>query len=365
MTENLISESRSTSPRKAATLFLVVVLSSTIYAQTPTPAEKGSPVANGNAEVAEVPARPALPPWPTLAVPISNSVDDMVRFIEEVRKLQPTTPERYREMQTWIREASKRILEMTPDRKSDLGRTAEFDYISSSVMLMGNEGPDSQRKTFERFRDYLKSKTVPDANDLKMVLLAGQNLEQLADGKTAAAAYKSFAEILRAKKNSELQVWIEMLDSNAQRVELPGKEFKVTGKTVTGEDFDIESCRGKFTLVYFWSSWCKPCREEYPYMKRLYTENKDKGFEIVAISMDEEREKLDAFLKELEVPWINLWDEENRSAPVAVKQYGISSVPTMILLDREGKVVSLEARGLILGRLLEKLFAQPTSPATK
>jgi thioredoxin-related protein len=95
-------------------------------------------------------------------------------------------------------------------------------------------------------------------------------------------------------------------------------------------------------------------------MKKLYLDNREKGFEIVAVSVDDDREKLDAFLKELEVPWINLWDEENRSTPAAVQQYGISAIPTMILLDREGKVISLEARGLLLGKLLEKHLVEPT-----
>jgi thiol-disulfide isomerase/thioredoxin len=335
--------------------FSVVLLGacySNVYSQAPTSQVESDTSANGAAPT------PVLPPWPAMKLPEARSTDELNKFVIEVKKLQPTTPERYREMQTWIRDASQRILEMTADRTSELGRTAEFDFISSSVMLMGNEGPDAQKKTFERFRDYVKAKSMPDANDLKMVLMACQNLEQLDDGKTAAGAYRDLAMVLEDKDNTAFVVWIDMLNANAKRVELPGKKFEISGKTVTGEDFEIKSCLGKYTLIYFWSSWCKPCREEYGYMKKLYLDNREKGFEIVAVSVDEEREKLEAFLRELEVPWINLWDEKNRSSPVATQQYGISAIPTMILLDREGKVVSLEARGLILGRLLEKFYAQ-------
>jgi thiol-disulfide isomerase/thioredoxin len=336
---------------------LAFLLMAPIVASAQTPATKAT---TGTTDSAETAPTPALPSWPTLKVPESSSVDELCRFVADVKKLQPTTPQRYIEMQTIIRDASKRILEMTPDRVSDLGRTAEFDFVCSSVMLMGNDGPDAQKKTFERFRDYIKAKQKPDDNDLRMVLLTGQNLEQTTDAKTVGEAYREFARILEAKKDSTLLVWVEMMRANAKRVELPGKEFLVSGKTVTGEDFDIQSCREKITLIYFWSSFCKPCRDEYPYMKKLYLDNREKGFEIVAVSVDDDREKLDAFLKELEVPWINLWDEENRSTPAAVQQYGISAIPTMILLDREGKVISLEARGLLLGKLLEKHLVEPT-----
>ncbi len=322
------------------------------FAQPPAAQESSTPPA-----VAEQAPPPALPPWPTLKIPDSKSVDELSRFVVEVKKLQPTTPQRYIEMQTIIRDTSKRILELTPDRVAGVGQIAEFDFLCSSVMLMGNDGPDAPKKTFERFRDYIKAKQKPDDNDLRMVLLTGQNLEQTADAKTVGEAYREIAKILEAKKIDSLQEWVEKMKASARRVELPGKELQVSGKTVTGEDFDIKSCRGKLALVYFWSpspTICKPCRDEYPYMKKLYLDNREKGFEIVAVSVDDDREKLDAFLKELEVPWINLWDEENPSNPAAVQQYGISAIPTMILLDREGKVISLEARGLVLGKLLEK-----------
>jgi thiol-disulfide isomerase/thioredoxin len=323
------------------------------------PATQDVAATNGAPTTAQPPAQP---PWPTLKIPDTKSAEELGKFLVDVKKLQPTTSQRYIEMQTIIRDTSKRILEMTADRTSEFGRTAEFDFVSSSVMLMGNDGPDAQKKTFERFRDYIKAKQMPDENDLKMVLMAGQNLEQTSDPKTVGVAYREFAKILEAKKIESLQVWIDMLKGNAIRVELPGKELPVSGKTVTGEDFDIKSCKGKITLVYFWSPLpeiCKPCREEYAYTKKLYLENRDKGFEIVAISVDPDKEKLNAALKELEVPWINLWDEENESQPAAVQKYGISAIPTMILLDREGKVISLEARGLLLGKLLEKHLAEP------
>lgn len=337
--------------------FVLAMTSKQAVAQATMPATGSKQAAASpapSASPAPAPPQVALPLWPELKIPTTNSIEELAKFVSEAKALQPTTPDRYRDMQKAILEASKRILELTKDRTSQAYRTAEFDYYSSSVMLLGNEGPEAQKKTYEKLRDYVEAKPKPNENDLKMILMAGQNLEQIPDGKLAREAYKEFSKILKSKKDESLKFWIEMMDANARRLELPGKEMVVTGKSITGEDFDIKSCRGKFTLVYFWASWEASVKHEYLYMRKLYLDYREKGFEIVAISVDEDREKLEAFIRENEIPWINLWDEENRSSPVAVQQYGINAIPTMILLDREGKVISMEARGLLLGKLLER-----------
>jgi thiol-disulfide isomerase/thioredoxin len=352
-------------------LALLVGYSRLGQAQAPNPPTPASAASGGEAgDAASAKAAGALPAWPSLEVPSAATTAELVPFVEQVKKLQPTTPEQYREMQTLIRESSRRILELTQDRASPMAKVAEFDFMSSSLMLMGNEGPEAQSIIVGKYRDYLKQKKQPDNQDLQMSLLAMQNLEQSGDRERVATAYREFAAILKAKRQEALQVWIELLEANAKRVELPGKTMSITGKTIAGDDFDLRDCLGKHTLVYFWSSWCKPCREEYPYMRELYRQYRDRGFEIVAISVDEEKGKLEAFLRELEVPWTTLWDPQQPSTPQAVQDYGISTIPSMILLDQQGKVVSLEARGLILGSLLEKAIGPagptpaPTPPPT-
>ncbi len=339
-----------------------------LYVLAITPNQTFAQISKPQAPAAAASPQAVLSSWPELKIPITNSVEDLTKFVSETKTLQPTTQERYLDMQKAILGASKRILNLMKDRSSPLFKAAEFDYYSSSVLLLGNEGPDAQRKTYERFRDYIQAKPKPDENDFKIILMTGHNLEQIPDGKLAREAYREFTAILKAKKISKddklMAVWIGMMDANAKRVELPGKVMDVQGKTITGEDFDIKSYRGKVTLVYFWASWEPSVKHEYLYMKKLYLDYREKGFEIVAVSVDDDREKLEAFIREYEVPWVNLWDEENRTAPVAATEHGISAIPTLILLDRDGKVVSLEARGLLLGKLLERYIdsVQPTQP---
>lgn len=313
------------------------------------------------AQEAKTPEVPALvTSWQPLLVPATTDVATLSRFLDETKKLQPVKPEQYIEMQRALRETAKKILEIETDRNSPLYRTAESEFVSASVMLLGNEGPDAQRKTFERFNDYLAKKDKIEFIDIQMAVLAGANLEQLADTSLGKEAYKSFAEIFRKKGDKSLDDVILLLESNGRRLDMLGKEYKLVGTDFAGEGFDVMSLRGKYVLVYFWASASQACEQEHPYMLSVYNKYKDRGFAIVGVGLDETKDEAQAFIKKLAIPWANIWDSRKNGVSKVMESYGVSAVPTLILLDKEGKVITLEARGLLLGKALEKLL--PNAP---
>jgi thiol-disulfide isomerase/thioredoxin len=132
------------------------------------------------------------------------------------------------------------------------------------------------------------------------------------------------------------------------------------GTKVNGEKFDIASLKGKVVLVDFWATWCGPCIAEFPNIKKNYDTYNSQGFEVVGISLDQDRTKLETYLEEKQVPWITLHEKGvGGQNPVAL-QYGIFGIPAMFLVGRDGTVISTHARGPELTALLEKEF----SPAT-
>jgi len=301
--------------------------------------------------------------WQPLAIPDTKDVAKLEQFMEETKKRQPVKLEQYIEMQRVLRESAKRIVETVGDRKSAVFRRAEAEFVSASVMLLGNEGPDAQRKTFERFQDYLQKRDKIEFQDIQMAILAGHNLEQLTDYSLAKEAYKSFAEIFRRKKDPSLTDVISLLEANGLRLDLPGTEFKLVGADFSGENFDIKSLRDKFVLVYFWSAITRACEQEHPYMLSVYNKYKDRGFEIVGIGLDEKKDEAQAFIKKLDIPWINLWESRKNGVSKVMETYGVNAIPTVFLLDREGKVITIEARGLLLGKALERLL--PDAPSAE
>jgi hypothetical protein len=97
-------------------------------------------------------------------------------------------------------------------------------------------------------------------------------------------------------------------------------------------------------------------------VKKKYEAYHEKGFEVVGISLDREREKLEEFLKDEGTRWATIYDEGGWDCPMAT-YYGVMSIPNVWLVDKDGKVVSTRARGEELGRLLAELLGPVDPPA--
>ncbi len=137
-----------------------------------------------------------------------------------------------------------------------------------------------------------------------------------------------------------------------------GKEFKLEGLNLKGEKFDIQSLKGKVVLVDFWATWCGPCLAELPKMKEVYEKYKEKGFEIVGYSVDEDVDTLKEFVDNEKTPWITLSKEMSAEAEMEdfSETYHITGIPTLFLIDRDGKLISARAYGENRDRLLNELF---------
>lgn len=123
----------------------------------------------------------------------------------------------------------------------------------------------------------------------------------------------------------------------------------------SGKTIALSSLRGKVVLIDFWASWCKPCRMENPNVKRVYEKYHGKGFEILGVSLDREKGAWTNAIQQDGLPWLHVSDLQFWNN-AAAQQYGISSIPFTVLVDKEGKVIDKNLRGPALEAKLAELF---------
>jgi peroxiredoxin len=118
---------------------------------------------------------------------------------------------------------------------------------------------------------------------------------------------------------------------------------------------NLSSFRGKVVLLDFWASWCAPCRESIPSVIKLYNKYKDKGFEVVAVSIDSKRSQWLKAVKYFKMKYTSLLDPKGWEADV-IASYGIEGIPATYLLDKQGRIVAVDAEGAALESAVIRLL---------
>jgi thiol-disulfide isomerase/thioredoxin len=127
--------------------------------------------------------------------------------------------------------------------------------------------------------------------------------------------------------------------------------------TPEGKTLKLSDLRGKVVLIDFWASWCGPCRKENPNVVKVYQQYKDKGFDVLSVSLDQDRTRwLDA-IKADNMTWQHVSDLKGWQA-AAGKLYGVSGIPFTVLVDKQGRIIGKNLRGAALEQELAKIFGK-------
>ena len=174
-----------------------------------------------------------------------------------------------------------------------------------------------------------------------------REIEAASDAGTIPSEFKKSTTIVRKQAAAQKK----------QRERL-GKPLELAFKAVDGRSVDLSAMKGKVVLIDFWATWCGPCVAEFPHVLEAYQKLRDRGFEIVGISLDQEKEALESFTKKRGMPWPQYFDGEGWGNKYA-QEFGITGIPAMWLVDRDGKLVDQEGREDLAGKV-ERLLAAGT-----
>jgi thiol-disulfide isomerase/thioredoxin len=144
-------------------------------------------------------------------------------------------------------------------------------------------------------------------------------------------------------------------ETEKKQIGAPLKDFDE--KDLEGKPLSIASRKGKVVLIDFWATWCGPCVRELPNVLKTYEKYHDKGFEIIGISLDSDKDKLTTFIKEKKMTWPQYFDGKGWQNKVST-QYGIQSIPATYLIDKEGKVLAIGLRGEALEAAVGKALGE-------
>jgi thiol-disulfide isomerase/thioredoxin len=120
----------------------------------------------------------------------------------------------------------------------------------------------------------------------------------------------------------------------AQDIGKPYIDFNAV--TANGTAFKFSDLSGKVIFLDFWASWCKPCKEEFPYLIKLYSDLNDSSFMVVAVNVDNDKEKLNNFISNLgtDVPFTVIFDKEGKLPEL----YKLDVMPTSFIIDKKGVI---------------------------
>ncbi|GGH73522.1 peroxiredoxin [Filimonas zeae] len=185
-------------------------------------------------------------------------------------------------------------------------------------------------------------------------------LEALVD----AAGYKMDVAVIEPLFNALSDDLKNLDNGKAMAQRIASVRLVATGKPaptftqndINGNPLALSSLKGKVVLLDFWASWCSPCRAENPNMLKQYKLYKDKGFEILSVSLDSDKKPWLQAIEKDGLPWLHVSDLKGWNNEVG-RLYGVRGVPACYLIDTEGNIIATDVRGEKLNAKLAEIFA--------
>jgi thiol-disulfide isomerase/thioredoxin len=257
--------------------------------------------------------------------------------------------------------------------------TSYYDYLAATAgFAQQKEALQERIREANQYQDDLLARELN--NEVKAIDELHQNytLEFVSENSNSVFGLMLISELLDSEVINSVQAtgYLDALSPKYQehpmtadiRAQIKAKNANGIGAealpfeapTPEGGMLSLEQAMGKYTLIDFWASWCKPCRMENPNVVLAYNKYHERGLNIISVSLDRQGQK-DRWLKAIEddnMDWYHVSNLQFWQEPIA-RAYGVRSIPQTFLLDENGIVIAKNLRGQALVNTLESLMPAP------
>lgn len=251
----------------------------------------------------------------------------------------------YEKLSGAMAEETKQMSELNT-RYAELARAKDEKAIEKLIP----EFEALDEKIGQKHRDYIQQNPSSPIAFYALTRFAGYDI----DPEKVEPVFQMLPESV--KKSSSGKEFREKLDL-AKKTAVGSMAMDFTQNDTLGKPVSLSSYRGKYVLVDFWASWCGPCRQENPNVVSAHNKYKEKGFDVLGVSLDRSDAK-DKWIKAIhddQLWWSHVSDLQFWKNAVAV-QYGIQAIPQNLLIDPQGKIIARNLRGEKLHQKLDELL---------
>lgn len=228
-----------------------------------------------------------------------------------------------------------------------------FQIVSADYALrLGSAKPEEFPKVQEWYLESLNAVVdrypkSPEAALAMMQLALSKEFED--KEKEALEWYRKVAERFPNQEAGEKAA------GAIHRLESVGQQLELGGTTLDGKSLSLSQLRGRPIVVHYWATWCEPCKQDLKLLRQLQARYQKAGLQLVGVNVDGRKADALAFVKANSLPWPQLFAEGGLESSPLAKQLGIQTLPTMLLIDKTGKVVRHNVQAAQLDAALEEL----------